>query len=126
MFTHQIRLTDVRTGQKLTTYKCRLNSICTMAKKVVFSPDGKTLAVGDNGIIHLWNTETDNYMKIFLLDPEKNRRIFKHCYRPLSITRLVFSHDGKMIVSGTEGGKVQMWHVETGIELCTFLEGQWF
>ena len=126
MFTHQIRLTDVHTRQVLRTYNCKLKSISTLAKKVVFSPDGKTLAVGDNGIIHLWNTENDKYMKIYLLDPKKNQKIFNHLYHPLWITRLVFSPNGKMIVSGTEGCKVQMWHVETGIELCTFLEGQWF
>lgn len=44
----------------------------------------------------------------------------------MEITSLVFSPNGEIIVSGTEGGKVQMWHVETGIELYTFLEGEWF
>ena len=51
---------------------------------------------------------------------------FKNLDRPLSITKLVFTPDGKKIISGTMGGKVQMWDVETGTELCTFLEGQWF
>ena len=127
MFTHQVRLTDVQTGQKLKTYNCTLKSINGFAKKVIFSPDGKTIAVGDNGIIHLWNIENDKYKKIYLLNPIKNRIIFDLNYpRPLGITRLVFSPSGKIIVSGTMGGKVQMWHVETGIELYTFNEGQWF
>ncbi len=126
MFTHQIRLTDVNTGEVLKKYDCRLKSISTSVKKVVFSPDGKTIAVGDNGIIHLWNTDNDASKKIYLLDPIKNRLIFHHPYYPLWITRLVFSPNGKMLVSGTVGGKVQMWQVETGIELCSLLEGKWF
>ena len=87
----------------------------------------KTIAVGTNGVIHLWNIENDKYKKIYLMDPIKNRIIFDLNYpRPLDITMLVFSPNGEIIASGTEGGKVQMWHVDTGIELCTFLEGEWF
>ena len=123
---HQVRLTDVQTGQELKTYNCALRGSSSLAKKIIFSPDGKMIAVGDNGIIHLWNIENDKYKKIYLLDPKKNRRIFDQRYGPLSITRLVFSPNSKLIVSGTRGGIVQMWHVETGIELCTFHEGKWF
>ena len=124
---YQVRVTDVQTGQELKTYSCPMRGSSSLARKVIFSPDGKTIAVGANGIIHLWNIENDKYKEIYLLDPKKNRRIFDLNYpRPLDITRLVFSPNGEIIVSGTEGGKVQMWHVETGIELCTFLEGEWF
>lgn len=127
MSTHKVRLTDLQTGQEIKTYNCTLKGSNTLAKKVIFSPDGKTIAVGANGIIHLWNIENDKYKKIYLLDPKENRRIFDLNYpRPLNVTRLVFSPSGKIIASGTMGGKVQMWHVETGIELCTFQEGQWF
>lgn len=124
---NQVRLTDVQTGQELKTYICTMRGGSSLARKVIFSPDGKTIAVGANGIMHLWNIENDKYKEIYLLDPKKNRQIFDLNYpRPLDITRLVFSPNGEIIVSGTEGGKVQMWHVETGIELCTFLEGEWF
>ncbi len=124
---HLVRLTDVQTGEELKIYNCTLRGSSSLAKKIIFSPDGKTIAVGTNGVIHLWNLENDKYKKIYLLDPKKNRIIFDLIYpRPLDITRLVFSPSGKIIVSGTAGGKVQMWHVETGIELCTFLEGEWF
>ena len=34
---------------------------------------------------------------------------------------LIFSPDGKKLVSGTSGGKVQMWDAETGVELTSFL-----
>ena len=33
-----------------------------------------------------------------------------------------FSPDGKKIVSGTDGGLVQIWEMETGIELSSFFE----
>ncbi len=127
MDAYQVRLTDVQTGQELKTYNCPMRGSSSLARKVIFSPDGKTIAVGANGIIHLWNIENDKYKEIYLLDPKKNRRIFDlNRPRPLDITRLVFSPNGEIIVSGTKGGKVQMWHVGTGIELCTFLEGEWF
>ena len=124
---NQVRLTDVQTGQELKIYNCTQKGSSSLAQKIIFSPDGKKIAVGANGIIHLWNLENDKYKKIYLLDPIKNRRIFDLIYpRPLDVTRLVFSPNGEIIVSGTEGGKVQMWHVETGTELCTLLEGEWF
>ncbi len=127
MDAYQVRLTDVQTGQELKTYNFPMRGSSSLASEVIFSPDGKTIAVGANGIIHLWNIENDKYKEIYLLDPKKNRRIFNLIYpRPLEITSLVFSPNGEIIVSGTEGGKVQMWHVETGIELYTFLEGEWF
>ena len=124
--THLLRLTDLHTGKDLKIYDCRLESISSIERKIVFSPDGKTLALGDNGVINLWNLETDKRMKISLMDPKKYRFFYIQRNRPLSISRMVFSPDGKKLVSGTMGGKVQMWDVESGIELCTFLEGQWF
>ena len=117
-----IRLTDVSTGQELTTFKCRLKYIGL--SKMVFSADGKMLAVGDNGKIHLWKIETGEYFEMDISDPEKNLNQFPHSYPPYTITTLVFSPDGKRIVSGIMAGKVQMWDVETGVELTTFLEGQ--
>ena len=119
-----IRLTDVRTGQELTTFKCRLKYIGL--SEMVFSPDGKTLAVGDAGKIHLWRIKTGKYLEIDIdiSDPENNLNQFPHSYPPYTVTALVFSPDGKRIVSGTMAGKVQMWDVETGVELTTFLEGQ--
>lgn len=126
MHTHLLRLTDLHTGEVLKTYNCRLESISSIERKIVFSSDGKTLALGDNGVINLWNLKTDQLMKISLMDPKKYRFFYDQRNRPLSISRMVFSPDGKNLVSGTMGGKVQMWDVESGVELCTFLEGQWF
>ena len=118
----RIRLTDVITGQELTTFKSRLRYIGL--SNMVFSPDGKMLAVGDNEKVHLWKTETGEYLEIDISDPEKNLNRFPHSSPPYTVTTLVFSPDGKKIVSGTMAGKVQMWDVETGVELTTFLKGQ--
>ncbi len=117
-----IRLTDVITGQELTTFKSRLRYIGL--SNMVFSPDGKMLAIGDNEKVHLWKTETGKYADIDISDPEKNLNQFPHSSPPYTVTTLVFSPDGKKIVSGTMAGKVQMWDVETGGELTTFLKGQ--
>ncbi|MDE0087126.1 MAG: sigma-70 family RNA polymerase sigma factor, partial [Candidatus Poribacteria bacterium] len=115
-----IRLTEVSTGQELATFNGKLNYIGL--SEMVFSPDGKTLAIGDSGKIHLWKTETDKYLEIECSDPEKDLNQFPHSYPPYTITALIFSPDGKRIVSGIMAGKVQMWDVETGVELETFLE----
>ena len=40
------------------------------------------------------------------------------------VTVLMFSPDGKKLVGGTMGGKVQMWDPKTGVELAPFLAGQ--
>ncbi len=119
----KIHLTDVYTGQELTTFTCRFNTINSLSK-MVLSPHGKTLAVGDAGIIHLWKTKTGEKYEIYLADPAENpQEMFTLSYSPLSITALVFSPDEKKLVSGTMSGRVQMWDVETGDELTTLFEG---
>ena len=70
-YMYMVRLTDVQTGQELKTYICPIRGGSSLARKVIFSPDGKTIAVGANGIIHLWNIENDKNKEIYLLDPKK-------------------------------------------------------
>ena len=95
VYNGKIHLTDVYTGQELTTFTCRFNTINSVSK-MVFSPDGSTLAVGDAGIIHLWKTKTGEKYEIYLTDPAENpQEMFTLSFSPLSITALVFSPDGK-------------------------------
>ncbi len=123
VYNGKIHLTDVYTGQELITFTCRFNTINSVSK-MVFSPDGNTLAVGDAGIVHLWKTKTGEKYEIYLADPAENpQELFTLPFSPLSITALVFSPDGKKLVSGTMSGRAQMWDVETGDELTTFFEG---
>ena len=128
---HLVRLTDVRTGRELATLT---KTVGGMNERVgmAFSPDGKTVAFHSSGKIHVWHTETRGVLTISPL--EQNNGEFlnndammqQHMTAQLlgEVTVLMFSPDGKKLVSGTMGGKVQMWDAETGVELAPFLAGQ--
>ena len=101
-----IQLTNVSTGRELysLTWEKDYNS-------VVFSPDGKTIALGRNDRFRMWNTEID----ISLSNPNNGDSVIKE---------LVFSPDGKKIVIGTVDGKVHVWDVQTGDPLDAVFAGE--
>ena len=107
----------------------RVNAGAHPSSSMAFSADGKTVAFGGSGKIYLWNTETESVLDIPLSDRNdihENPQIVNKdgdFALPL-ITALAFSPDGTKLVSGTMGGKVQMWDAETGVELAPFLQGQ--
>ena len=106
-----IRLIDINTGRELNTL-AYLNE--NFSDEIEFSPDGKTIAFGVHshtyGKIRLWNTETDDTFDIQFSD------------RSNWIRAMVFSPDGNRLATGTREGKVQMWDMETGVELTTFID----
>ncbi len=118
-----VRLSDVRTGRELQTLGAKKGFF----SPVTFSPDGKTVAFSNSGKIRLWNTETGETSDISLPDispsyqnvKRKRKRKFKS-----TISALVFSPDGKKLVSGTEDGKVQMWDAKTGVPLALLFTGE--
>lgn len=73
------------------------------AHSITFSPDSKILATGgdDDGNITLWNTATQ----------EKIRTLRGH--RSL-VCGMVFSPNGKTLISGSYDKCVRRWNVETG------------
>ena len=109
---HLIRVTDVKTGGELATLEYRRN-----AQQLTFSPDGETVAFSGLGEIRLWNTKTGDEQAIPLADLSAG--IPHNIPRVLA---LAFSPDGRWLVSGTEGGKIQMWDVATGEALIAFAE----
>ena len=120
-----VRLTDVKTGRELAILN-EVNAGAHPSSSMAFSPDGKTVAFGSSGKIHLWNTETDSRLDISLVDENGDLELppdMVLLQRPEAIA-LGFSPDGKKLISGTMGGKVQMWDAETGVELAPFLQGQ--
>ncbi len=130
-----VRLTDVRTGRELATLT---KSVGAGGMKyeggMTFSPDGKTVAFHGFGEIHVWHTERGDILTIplveslsdaidhFLSDATVHQHIMTRILDEVPV--LMFSPDGKKLVSGTMGGKVQMWDAETGTELAPFLAGQ--
>ena len=137
-----VRLTDVRTGRELATLTKTVGGTLTKTVggindegNMTFSPDGKRVAFHGSGKIHIWQTETRDVLTISLLEQNHENHgellnddemIHRLMMTQLldEVTTLVFSPDGKKLVSGTMGGKVQMWDAETGTALAPLLEGQ--
>ncbi len=123
--------TDVQTGHELA-------NLITMggppgAIEIAFSPDGKTVAFSSFGNVCVWNRETGSVLNNPLSDkveldqngalvfpPGENLNALLHQFQ--SISALVFSPDGKKVVSGTWKGQVEMWDVETGAVLTSLTE----
>ena len=112
-----VRLSDVRTGRELHTLPTEGG-----ASSVTFSPDGKTLAFGYPGGICLWNMETEELSDISVPDISLSYRNDNHTFKS-KISTLVFAPDGRTIVSGTKGGKVQEWDVQNGVPLALLFAG---
>ena len=123
---HLVHLTDVRTGRELTTLTKTVSGI-NEEVGMAFSPDGKRVAFHGPGKIYVWHTETRDILTIPLLEENNNDEMVLQHMRGIllnEVTVLMFSPDGKKLVSGAMGGKVQMWDAETGAELAPFLAGQ--
>ena len=120
---NSLRLNDVRTGRELTNLKTSV-----FASEIVFSPQGKAVAFSSFNIIRVWNTETDTFFNIPLsaeqnIDQDGNLVSPPGALPPQTsewIIALIFSPDGKKLVSGTLGGQVEMWDVESGVVLTSF------
>ena len=124
-----VQLIDVTTGHALAAFP-EIHAGTGLHSSMTFSPDGKMVAFDSSGKIHLRNTETGTSLDISVLD-ERNANVNEDLDPLLDvmlmlhqISALVFSPDGKTLVSGTLGGRVQMWDTETGLELARFLAGQ--
>jgi WD40 repeat protein len=103
-----LKLWDVETAEsrgELKAERERLHFVCA-----TFSPDGKSLAAGDNdGNIRLWDLATKKVVAI--LNGHKE-----------TVLCLAYSPDGKTFASGWEDGHVCLWDPSTG-KLIRPIEG---
>ena len=123
---HLVRLTDVRTGRELANLTKTVGGINAKVG-MTFSPDGKRVAFYGSDEICIWHMETMDVLTIALLEQNSDDAMVDQHIGALllnEVTVLMFSPDGKKLVSGTTGGKVQMWDAETGAELAPFFAGQ--
>ena len=105
-----LRFIDVNTGRELVTFPDTCGNL-------TFSPEGDILAGSAGNKIYFLNTETGESLKIITSDHDEDSNDNTPHIRALG-----FSPDGKELVSGTMGGHVQIWDVETGVELSSFFE----
>ena len=102
-----IQMWDVATGAALVTFaKWR----ALRARALAFSPDGALLAAGTLSHIHLWKVDTANELfPISIGDRRDSAELLE---------LLVFSPDGKVLVSGFDTGTIQLWDVKTGEKIA--------
>ena len=105
----EIRLWNADTGEHIRT----LTGHTSVVNSVFFSPDGNTIASGSGHWmgyestysageeIRLWNAHTGEHIKTLT-------------GHDVVVSSVVFSPDGKLIVSGTEGGEIRVWDAHTG------------
>jgi WD40 repeat protein/Flp pilus assembly protein TadD/tRNA A-37 threonylcarbamoyl transferase component Bud32 len=88
----------------VTTGKQRLELLHGMKVwKVMFSPDGETLATaGDDGTVRRWSAASG----------KKIGRLLRHRGE---VRALAFSPDGKTLLSGSTDGTGQLWDAATGL-----------
>ena len=104
---YRIRFWDLDTSTLLRTFKTDFAS-----NTLAFSSDGKLLASGEDATVLLWKTASkqqglkarfSQYKTAFKLKGHKE-----------DISSLVFSPDGKMLLSGSDDGTIRAWDTTTG------------
>jgi WD40 repeat protein len=101
-----IKLWDVSTGKEIRTFTGHKDFVSYGA----FSPDGKTAATSDRNEIKLWKIETGREIKSF----QGNEHFGKGF---TSIYSMIFSPDGKYLVSVANGGRIVAWEVSSGARI---------
>lgn len=78
------------------------------ASKLAFSPDGK-LAVSGSG----W-PEGDRTMRLWNVETGQEIRQFRTSYLPGAVHSVAVAPDGRHVLSGSVGGFVLLWDIQTG------------
>ena len=108
----RVKVWDLTTGLPVFDRPCGPVHVFGTAYAAAFSPDGRQLAAGWDGVVTVWDWRSDRPLHTFP----------GHEKRPISVA---FSRDGRRLASGTWGGSVRLWDAEVGGEpLCTFPESR--
>jgi WD40 repeat protein len=114
-----VKLWDTKTRREIRTLaNPKTEGLLQRVKSVAFSPNGKLLAVSEMGFdtklnkyvfnrTNVWNAATGE--KLFTVEGHKS-----------DIDAVVFTSDGRFVVSGSTDGNIKFWDVKTGREARTF------
>ncbi len=104
----RVKVWNLTTGLAVFDRPCGPVHVFGTAYAAAFSPDGRRLAAGWDGVVTAWDWRSDRPLHTFP----------GHEKRPISVA---FSRDGRRLATGTWGGTVRLWDAEAGGEpLCTF------
>ncbi len=104
---YAVVLWDLRARKELSVIRHRMDSLKTLA----FSPDGKTLAIGEERRrIHLWDMERGKRCGQFEGSGE--------------VSALSFSSDGSTLAAGLRGTSMTLWSVPSGEVVWLVAQGE--
>jgi WD40 repeat protein/serine/threonine protein kinase len=104
---NQVKVWDLTTRREVFDGPCdagrKFGTACTAA----FSPDGRLLAAGSDGVVRLWDWE--NHQVLYTLPGHEMKEI-----------SVAFSRDGRRLASASTGEGVKLWDTQRGLPLHTF------
>jgi WD40 repeat protein len=103
---NKVQLLEPLTGKLVADLPMHVFPVTALA----FSPDGRYLAVGTSGAIHLWDVEKRSLLR--------TTRGFERI-----IQTLAFSPDGRLLAGGTVDGQVWVWDAHRGDEVQVIQAG---
>ncbi|AFZ60133.1 serine/threonine protein kinase [Anabaena cylindrica FACHB-243] len=101
----KIKLWDIGTGKVIHTLTGSDHNVTTVA----FSPDGKILASGNRDCLECDTLNQPTHHNIKLWDVATGKELTALTGHINTVTSLVFSADGKTLVSGGEDNKIKIW-----------------
>lgn len=111
---HTVRLWDVATGKLSQT----LSGHTELVRSVTFNKDGRTLASASwDNTIRIWDLVTGRELRSLTARPDRIKSVGPGMVAPTISNSVVFSPDGKTLLSGNNDATIITWDVATGRQL---------